>query len=190
MIFHSRNGHSPRMVLVTSARPGEGKTTVAANLAVVAARMPGRGALLVGADPRGGDLLRTFGLGMKREGLLEAIESAQDPMQYVVKFKLGNLDVLPLGVPKSDAAELISSDRIGEVLHGLAARYPTAVVIVDGSSVLHAPDPLVLARQVDGVVLVVRADETAREDVERARDILGPERIVGVVLNQVTAGAI
>jgi Mrp family chromosome partitioning ATPase len=97
------------------------------------------------------------------------------------------LDVLPLGVPGSDAAELISSDRIGEVVRGLVSRYPHSVIIIDGSSVLHAPDPLVLARHVDGVVLVVRADVTPREQIERARDLIGPEKVLGVVLNQ--AGA-
>lgn len=186
-IFHSRNGSSPRVILVTSARRGEGKTTVAANLALVAARMPGRGALLVEADPRGGDLFRTFGLRMKAEGLLEALESGKDPSSFILQFKLGMLDVLPLGVPGSDAAELISSDRIGEVVRGLVQRYPHSVIIIDGSSVLHAPDPLVLARHVDGVVLVVRADVTPREQIERARDLLGPENVIGVVLNQ--AGA-
>jgi Mrp family chromosome partitioning ATPase len=183
-IFHSRNGSSPRVVLVTSARRGEGKTTVAANLALVAARMPGRGALLVEADPRGGDLFRSFGLRMKAEGLLEALESGKDPSSFILQFKLGMLDVLPLGVPGSDAAELISSDRIGEVVRGLVSRYPHSVIIIDGSSVLHAPDPLVLARHVDGVVLVVRADVTPREQIERARDLLGPEKVLGVVLNQ------
>ncbi len=192
-IFHSHRGNgggasgngggSPRVVLVTSASKGEGKTTVAANLALVAARMPGRGALLVEADPRGGDLFRTFGLRMKAEGLLEALESGKDPAGFILQFKLGMLDVLPLGVPGSDAAELISSDRIGEVIRGLAQRYPSSVVIIDGSSVLHAPDPLVLARHVDGVVLVVRADVTPREDIERARDLIGPQRVIGVVLN-------
>jgi Mrp family chromosome partitioning ATPase len=122
--------------------------------------------------------------------LLEALDGTADPMSFVIKLKLGNLDVLPLGVPGSDAAELLCSDRIGEVIHGLAARYPQASVIVDGSAVLHAPDPLVLARQVDGVVLVVKADSTAREEVERARDLLGAERILGVVLNSVARRAI
>ncbi|HZU96300.1 MAG TPA: hypothetical protein VFF73_06285, partial [Planctomycetota bacterium] len=138
-IFHRRNGNgnghaAPRVVLVTSARRGEGKTTVAANLALVGARMPGRGAaLLIEADPRGGDLLRSFGLRMKVEGLLEALESGKDPAGFILQFKLGMLDVLPLGRPGSDAAELISSDRIGEVLRGLADRYPNSVVIIDGS---------------------------------------------------------
>ncbi|MEZ0229912.1 MAG: CpsD/CapB family tyrosine-protein kinase, partial [Planctomycetota bacterium] len=182
-IFHSPNGSSPRVILVTSATKGEGKTTVAANLALVAARIPGRGALLVEADPRGGDLMRTFGLRMKAEGLLEALESGKDPSSYILQFKFGTLDVLPLGVPVSDAAELISSDRIGEIIRGLASRYPSSVVIVDGSSVLHAPDPLVLARHVDGVVLVVRADVTPREQIERARDLIGAEKVIGVVLN-------
>jgi Mrp family chromosome partitioning ATPase len=189
-IFHRRNGNgnghaAPRVVLVTSARRGEGKTTVAANLALVGARMPGRGAaLLIEADPRGGDLLRSFGLRMKVEGLLEALESGKDPAGFILQFKLGMLDVLPLGRPGSDAAELISSDRIGEVLRGLADRYPNSVVIIDGSSILHAPDPLALARHVDGVVLVVRADATPREQIERARDLIGPDKVLGVVLNQ------
>jgi Mrp family chromosome partitioning ATPase len=189
-IFHSRNGASPRTILVTSAGRGEGKTTVAANLALVGARMPGKGALLIEADPRGGDLMRSFGLRMKAEGLLEALESGKDPLNYVVQFKLGMLDVLPLGIPGSDAAELISSDRIGEVIHGLSARYPTSVIIIDGSSVLHAPDPLVLARHVDGVVLVVRADSTPREQIERARDLIGRDKVLGVVLNEVAPTAL
>ena len=174
------------VVLVTSASKGEGKTTVAANLALVAAphagpwRAPRRG-----GPARRATSMRSFGLRMKAEGLLEALESGKDPASDIdLQFKLGMLDVLPLGVPGSDAAELISSDRIGEVIRGLSQRYLDSVVIIDGSSVLHAPDPLVLARHVDGVVLVVRADATPREQIERARDLIGPEKVLGVVLNQ------
>jgi capsular exopolysaccharide synthesis family protein len=183
-IFHSKNGDSPKAILVTSAARGEGKTTVAANLAVVAARMPGRGALLIEADPRGGSLLRYFGVRVRAEGLLEALGSSGDPGRFIMQFKLGTLDVLPLGVPGSDATELLTSDRMGELVNGLRARYSDASVIIDGSSVLNAPDPLVIARHVDGVVLVVRAGETPREQVARARALLG-DRIIGVVLNDV-----
>jgi len=183
-IFHSRNGSSPRVVLVTSPRRGEGKTTVAANLAIVAARVPGSGALLVDADPRGEGVMRAFGQGPS-EGLLEAIRSAKDPMHYVVRFGgMRRLDVLPLGIRGSETAELIASDRTAEVLSALQASYGgAAVLIVDGAAVLESGDAAALARCVDGVVLVVRAGRTSRTDVELALDHLGRERVLGVVLN-------
>lgn len=191
-IFHPNEGTPPRIVMVTSPRPGDGTTTVAANLAIAAAgRLPGRGAVLVDADPRGRGLLRSFGVLTRTEGLLEALRGgegvSQEPRDYVLQFSLGALDVVPLGIPGSDAAELLASERMGTFLSRLKDAYPNAVIIVDASAVLHAADPLVLARSVDGVVLVARADRTAREDVRRAMEMLGPRRVLGLVLND--AGA-
>jgi protein-tyrosine kinase len=187
-IFHPPGDReAPRVILVTSPDPGAGKTAVAANLAIVAARMPGRSAVLVDADPRGRGVLRSFGLRQRMEGLLEALQTHQDPTRSVVQFALGNLDVVPLGIPGSDAAELVASERMASFLARTREAFPTAVVIVDGSSVLHAADPLVLARNVDGVVLVARAGQTPREEVRRAVELLGPGRVLGVVLNGAAA---
>src|SRR5690606_6571593 len=151
------NGASPRVVLVTSPGRGEGKTTVAANLAIVAARIPGGGAVLVDADPRGGGVMRPLGLAQGSEGLLEAIQSGRDAREYLRQLELRGLSVLPLGVKGSETAELIASSRTGEVLEALRAGLRGAAMIVDGSSVLESADPLVLSRSVDAVVLVVRA---------------------------------
>lgn len=187
-IFHPAGGREPpRVILVTSPDPAAGKTAVAANLAIVAARMPGRAAVLIDADPRGRGLLRSFGQRQRMEGLLEALQTHQDPTRSVVQFALGSLDVVPLGIPGSDAAELVASERMASFLARTREAFPTAVVIVDGSSVLHAADPLVLARNVDGVVLVARAGQTLREEVRRAVELLGPDRILGVVLNGAAA---
>ncbi|MCO5169469.1 MAG: CpsD/CapB family tyrosine-protein kinase [Planctomycetes bacterium] len=190
-VFHPAEGAAPRVVLVTSPRPGDGKTTVAANLAIAAAgRLGGRGAVLVDADPRGRGVLHRFGVRVRSEGLLEALRAggpAPDPRDVVMQFSLGNLDVVPLGIPGSDAAELLASDRCTGFLGRLRDAYPGAAIIVDGSSVLHAADPLVLARGVDGVVLVARADRTARDDVRRAIELLGPPRVLGLVLNDAAA---
>lgn len=191
-IFHPNEGQAPRVVMVTSPRPGDGKTTVAANLAIAAAgRLPGRGAVLVDADPRGRGLLRSFGVLTRTEGLLEALRGgegvSQEPRDYVLQFSLGALDVVPLGIPGSDAAELLASERMGTFLTRLKDGYPNAVIIVDASAVLHAADPLVLARSVDGVVLVARADRTARDDVRRAVEMLGSKRLLGLVLNDAAA---
>ncbi|MBX3471792.1 MAG: CpsD/CapB family tyrosine-protein kinase [Planctomycetes bacterium] len=190
-VFHPVEGAPPRVVLVTSPRPGDGKTTVAANLAIAAAgRLGGRGAVLVDADPRGRGVLHRFGVRVRSEGLLEALRAGgppPDPRDVVMQFSLGNLDVVPLGIPGSDAAELLASDRCTAFLGRLRDAYPGAAIIVDASSVLHAADPLVLARGVDGVVLVARADRTARDDVRRALELLGPPRVLGLVLNDAAA---
>lgn len=182
-IFHARNGTSPRVVLITSPGRGEGKTTVAANLAIVAARIPGGGALLVDADPRGGGVMRPLGLAQGSEGLLEAIQSGRDAREFLRPLELRGLSVLPLGVKGSETAELIASSRTGEVLSALRGGLRGAAMIVDGSSVLESADPLVLSRSVDAVVLVVRSGRTQRADVERALDLLGRERVLGVVVN-------
>jgi protein-tyrosine kinase len=182
-LFNSNNGSSPRSILVTSAHRGEGKTTIAANLAIVAARVPGRGVVLVDADPRGGGILRAFGERSQMEGLLEALETGAEPSKFVVQFSLGRLDVIPLGIVGSNAAELIASDMMADFLNSLRQLYPDWVIIVDGSSVLHSADPLALANAVDGVVLVVRAGQTPEDEVSRATELLDRKKILGVVLN-------
>lgn len=179
----SSQERSPRVVLVTSARAGEGKTTVASNLAVVGARVPGEGAVLVNADPRGRGILRAFGQRASTDGLLEALSTDRDPSRYVVRFHLNELDVIPLGLRGSNAAELIASASMRQFLERLRSLYPRQSILVDGSSVLGAADPLALARMVDKVLLVVRARRTSRADVEQAIRLIGRERLAGVVLN-------
>ena len=183
-IFHSGRDPAPRVVLITSPGPGAGKTTVASNLAIVAARIPGRGAVLVDADPRGRGVLRYFGVRRRAEGLLETLQTGEEPRNRMLQFNLGTLDVMPLGIKGSDAPELIASDRLmGDTLERLRGAYPNSVVLIDGSSALQAADPLALARLTDGAVVVVRAGHTAREDVRRTIDLLGPERVLGLVFN-------
>jgi Mrp family chromosome partitioning ATPase len=183
-IFQARNGSSPRTVLVTSPNRGEGKTTIAANLAAAAARVPGRGVVLVDADPRGRGVLKALGEGSPMEGLLEALETGKDPADATVQFpKLGEMEVVPLGIRGSNAAELIASDHMGDFIRGLQTAFPDWSIIVDGSAALTSADPLVLAQHVDGVVLVVRAAQTADQEVSRVADLIGRRRLLGVVLN-------
>ncbi|MGE0709002.1 MAG: CpsD/CapB family tyrosine-protein kinase [Planctomycetota bacterium] len=188
-VFHAKNGASPRVILVTSARAGEGKTTVASNLAIVGARIPEGGALLIDADARGRGVLRAFGQRATTDGLLEALQTGQDPERFVVRFALKELDVVPLGLRGSDAIELIASDRMGAFVDRVRGLYPRHSILIDSSPVLGSADPLVLSRMVDAVVLVVRAGVTPREDVERALDLIGRQRVLGVVLNDAAVGA-
>jgi protein-tyrosine kinase len=189
-VFRSQNGESPQMVLVTSARAGEGKTTVAGNLAIVGARIPGGGALLIDADARGQGVMRAFGQRSTTEGLLEALLTDQDPTRFVLRFKMKELDVIPLGLHGSDAVDLIASSTMQDFLDNVRLAYPHQAILIDSPAVLDSADPLDLARRVDKVVLVVRAGVTSRQDVERALDMLGREKVLGVVLNDAVVGAV
>lgn len=179
----------PRMVLVTSARAGEGKTTVASNLAIVGARIPGQGSLLIDADSRGRGVMRAFGQHSTSEGLLEALAGGHDPERYVVRFNMKELDVVPLGLRGSESIELIASDAMRTFLDKTRALYPRETILIDSSPLLESADPQALVRLVDAVVLVVRAGVTPREDVRRAIDQIGRDRLAGVVLNDALVGA-
>lgn len=194
-VFHGgysddeRERERGRVILVTSARPAEGKTIVASNLAVVGARVPGEGAVLVNADPRGRGILPAFGQRTPAEGLLEALSTDRDPTRFVVRLRLKELDVIPLGLRGSNAAELIASDSMRTFIENLRRVYPRQSILIDGSSVLGAADPLALARMVDKVLLVVRARKTSKADVEQAVRLIGKSRLAGIVLNDATEAA-
>jgi len=190
-VFHGahRERDRGRVILVTSARRAEGKTVVASNLAVVGARVPGEGAVLVNADPRGRGILPAFGQRTPTEGLLEALSTDRDPTRFVVRLRLKELDVIPLGLRGSNAAELIASDSMRDFIDNLRRVYPRQSILIDGSSVLGAADPLALARMVDKVLLVVRARKTSKADVEQAIRLIGKSRLAGIVLNDATEAA-
>lgn len=192
-LFHAVFPHrkdAPQVVVVTSAVGGEGRTTVAVNLAVAAASTPGRGALLVSADTTGRPLLSYFGLDTRPPGLLEALEGSKDPRQLVMRFALGMLYVLPLGQGGELAGSLLAGDAMGALLGKLRRLCPPAMaIIVDGPSLEGEVAPS-LARLADGCVLVVRPGETSVRVVQRARERLGTARLLGTVLNEVPRHAL
>ena len=179
----------PRRLLVTSAAPGEGKSTVAANLAVVCAQ-GGKRVLLIDSDLRRPALHRIFGVANSRGLTTLLADSAAgraeaDPAAVIVAAPaVDNLALLPSGPLPPNPGDLLGSQRITALLDTLAARYD--LLIIDSPPTLAASDPLLLARQVDGVVLVVGAGETraplVRQAAAAVRQVGG--RLLGVVLNK------
>jgi len=176
----------PRIVLVASAHPGEGRTTVALNLALAAARAPTpAGALVVDADPQGRGVLPALGLAQPVNGLLDAVrEGSKDYRGLLVQVPAGELDVLPLGAQGSEPERRLGSAATNDLLRSIRELYPFGAILVDGPPVLSPAAAVTLHREIDGVLLVVRADRTPRRDVEKAVAILGRERVLGVVLNR------
>jgi exopolysaccharide/PEP-CTERM locus tyrosine autokinase len=186
--MQTAEGERIRTILVTSALAGEGKSTVAANLAVAISQMIGEYVLLIDADLRRPDLQNFFGMPPK-PGLSEYLEHDIDLRQLLVKTEFDKLTLLQAGRVPANSTELLSSDRMHHLVREVKSRYPDRYIIIDSPPVLSTSEPNVLANQVDGVILVVRAGMTPREMVEDVVDSISPEKIMGIVMNDVRTEA-
>ncbi len=172
-----------RSILVTSALPREGKSTVAANLAASHAEQ-GRRTLLIDADLRRPTIHRVFNLPGK-EGLAGVL-LAQTPWRDALwKYDgLTNLDILPAGVMTNRALDLIG-EGLQEILLEAATSYD--FIVLDAPPLLPFAEPLEMATMVDGVVVVARAGVTERKQIASVLHALAQVRanVLGVVLNEV-----
>lgn len=174
---------SCRSVLVTSAGPEDGKTTTTANLGVVLAQA-GHRVVVVDCDLRKPKLHELFEV-ENRRGLTNCLLQNLDPEEVAHGGQVENLTLLTSGPIPPNPAELLGSERVRALWPALLDRYD--YVLVDSPPVLAVTDAALLAAQMDGVLLVVRAAATRVEIAREARDQLlkANARIIGVVLNQV-----
>jgi capsular exopolysaccharide synthesis family protein len=175
--------HPLRTILVTSAAAGEGKSTIAANLASIIAQA-GRRVILVDADLRRPTLHLTFDLN-NHTGLTDVFRERSNV--YGVMQSVENdstLSVLTTGSLPPNPTELLASDKMNAILSDLKKQ--TAVVIVDSAPAI-VSDAQVLAAKVDGVLLVVRPGKTHREELRATLEQFkrAGAHVIGVVLNRI-----
>ncbi len=168
-----------RTIAVTSAMPGEGKTTAAINLAVVTSLSVGRRVLLIDCDLRRPKVHRSLGI-QPEAGLAEVLTDQVSFEGAVVKAD-GNLEILGVRGRPTNPSELLSSARMSELIEEVARLYDR--VILDTPAALGLPDAKAVADLCDGVVMVVRADTTRQEDVQTVLEILDRDRVLGLVMN-------
>lgn len=169
------------VVGVTSAVYGEGKTTVAMNLAGTIAQNSTQRVALVDCNLRNWDLQTRLSISPSA-GLVDVLEGAEDDLANVVhKTELDNFTVVPAGRAAANPSRLSRSPRLYEAMSAL--RMANDFIVIDMAPVLPVADTRVLAKVIDGVVMVVRAGVTPREIVARAIDAVGADRVLGVVLN-------
>ncbi len=182
-LIFSMPGTSGRALLVTSANPGEGKTTTAINLAESLAHNGAR-VLVVDADLRRPTLHQRFSL-QKTPGLSDLIVGKSQASQAIQNTPTKGLQVLPCGYIPPNPAELLGSASMAEVVRALREHYDW--VLIDTAPALAMADTPVLCPLVDGLVLVVGAEIGSRPTVQRAVDQLQSVggKIIGVVLNKV-----
>jgi polysaccharide biosynthesis transport protein len=175
----------PRIIVITSAFPSEGKTTTAVNFAIVLAQR-GEQVLLVDADLRRGSLRRVFGISDENVGLSTALSQQALDTEVPVPFPdLPTLHVLPTGPLPPNPAEMLSSNRMEEQVRRWVKRFDR--IVIDSAPLLAVSDTQSLAVRADAVVLVARAGATRKRALIRARDLLWRVNapVAGVVVNDV-----
>lgn len=182
-VLLSAASQPPRSLLISSAEPGEGKTTISANLAISLAQL-GQRVLLIDGDLRRPSLHRAFQLRDSR-GVVSYLTGQQDWRAAVGKTSLLGLDVLVSGPVPPNPAELLSSDRMQQLIQEALEEYK--FVVVDSAPLLNVADSRILATLVEGVVLVVKGGQTGRDLVQRAQAHVTDvgARVIGAVLNNV-----
>lgn len=172
-----------KLVMVTSAQSGDGKTLTSVNLALILSGSFHRRVLLIDADLRRPSIADIYRLSDRR-GLSEALKERADQKLPVIRLKEG-LTLLPAGRPDPDPMSGLSSERMQRILQDASERFDW--IVVDAPPVGIVPDATILAPEMDAVLFVVRAGKTPYSLVEKAIDAVGRDRIFGVVLNAVDA---
>jgi capsular exopolysaccharide synthesis family protein len=180
-IFFAAPGVRPRLVVVTSPGPREGKTTLAANLGAANA-MAGARTLLMDLDMRRPRLHNVFNQA-KQPGLTEAYEGALDLRSVIRPTAVAGLDFLPCGAVSANPVEILESQRFRDMIDELLGIYDT--VVMDSPPLLSVADAVVQSSYAQVTVLVAKAGSTAKEALREARDMLAGvvDRKVGVILN-------
>jgi capsular exopolysaccharide synthesis family protein len=180
----SNLGAPPKVIMVTSARPQEGKTTTSVNTAIVLAQKGVR-VLLVDADLRRPSIHKTLGMG-PRSGLSNVLTGSATVQQTVTTSPIQpNLFVMPAGTPPPNPAELLASSNMRDLIAELRQQYDH--IVIDTPPTLSVTDAVVLSPRADATILVIRSGQTTKQALRRARDILMQvnAHVAGVLLNAV-----
>ncbi len=180
-LYFSTQGQGHKVVQITSPSMGDGKSTLAANLAVSIANS-GKRVLILDADFRRPRQHRLFHVSAQR-GLASLISEEAEPEDVILTTAVANLSILPCGPRPSNPAELLTSPRFAELLALFRERFD--FVIVDTPPLLAVSDPMVVAPRVDAVMVTMRLTHNGRPNAERAKEMLATigANVLGIVVN-------
>lgn len=173
------------LVMVTSARPGEGKSFASLNLALSIARQRDHQVLLVDTDSKDQSVGRSLGL-VDTPGLLDlALDPRLNVDDLMAKTGFEKLSVLPIGTRPDKGPELFATRQMARLIRDLGRRYSDRIVILDAAPCLSSSDPSTLAPIVGQIILVVEAERTQRSEVEATLDLVQACPSISLLLNKV-----
>lgn len=172
------------LIMISSARPNEGKTFMAVNLALSMALEKDITVLLIDTDVAHPSIPRVLGFDAHR-GLLDLlVDEKLDMSEVLVRTNIENLSILPAGSDMPNANELLASARMATFVRDIAQRYPDRVIIFDTAPVLVRTETSVLATHVGQVAFVIEAENTNQSAVKESLDLLSGCPNIGLVLNK------
>ncbi len=178
-----------QVIMVTSALPGDGKTFTSINLALSIALERDVSALLIDCDVAKRHVAQITGL-EDEIGLLDALsDESLNIESLVVETDLPRFSILPAGRRVDGTAELLSSNRMRQIIAQLCMHNPRRILLLDSPPLLITNEGRSLLKVAGQVVLVALAGHTPRHAVEAAMALIGPQQAGGIVLNQVAPGA-
>lgn len=174
----------PNLIMITSARPNEGKTYISINLALSIALEQDKTVLLVDADVLKPSMLKEFGV-KSQPGLIEYLLGDKTNISDIIYHtNIDNLKVIPAGIPHHLSNELLASEKMATLAGELSSRYPDRVVIFDTPPLLGVTETPVLARLMGQALIAVEENKTSLIDVNQANSLLHDDLAKGLVLNK------
>lgn len=183
LIFSRTRPQSWSTIQITGFDPGEGKSLVAANLALSIARDSRQTTLLVDLDFRNPSIHSFLGLDPELPGLMSYFAAEKGLEDILISPGIEKLTVLPAGGRVMQAPELIGSPAMEAMVKELKGRYADRYIIFDTPPMNGYPDALVFAEYVDAIILVARAGHTFRSSVESLSGLVPREKVLGVIFN-------
>lgn len=179
-----RRGRTLQVIAITSPAAGEGKTLTAINLAGALARgTDDARVLLIDADLRRPAVAKQLAIDEFSQGLTEAVEGLDTTLDGVTqRLKAFNLSVITAGLRKGAVHQVLRSPRFDAVLAEARRRYD--FIVLDTPPLLPVFDSALLANAVDGVLMVVAANQTPRKLLGEALNMLDPAKVLGIVFNR------
>ena len=172
------------IIMVSSARPSEGKTFTAVNLALSIAAEQDKTVLLVDADVLKPNVLRTFGLEGEK-GLMDyLLGEAGDLSEVIYKTNIPKLRIIPAGSAHHLSTELLASAIMNETVDEFSKRYSDRVVIIDTPPIIGINESAILASFAGQAVIVVEEGRSKMQDIEKTVERLNPEMAIGFVVNK------
>lgn len=181
-LLFPQQGDPPRKILVTSALPNDGKSFVAANLAISIAKGVEEYVMLIDCDVRRPTIHSLFGYG-NVAGLSEHLTNGMDVQKILLKTAVPKLTLMPSGSQPQNPTELLSSRKMKNFLNEAANRYDDRFILIDSPPPSVAAETSAMLQVVDGVIVVVKAGTTPKSAVNETLDQIGKEKVVGIVLN-------
>lgn len=177
----NRLGH---LVMVTSAKPREGKTFTSTNLAISISQEEDYNVLLVDADIRRQALRQNLGLEANRGFVDLLLDPSIDMADVLLRTNIPRLSVLPAGTMSDRAPELLASSRMRDLIEDIAYRYRDRIIIFDTAPCLVSSDAATLAAHVGQTVFVVEAEQTQQHEIVAALNLISACPDISLVLNK------